>query len=158
MAKAKIATDWLAACAGCHMSLLDIDERILQLLEAVEFLTEYPLRYIEDTSVDSITEITTYRYRTLMGDHPVVGLAEGQTDIANLESGSLYLVDRNGELHLFRPYLVRQECPKCKNPEIFFLDTFRAKEGVCVLKSMTTNHTVEDKAITAAFRHVGLVG
>jgi NAD-reducing hydrogenase small subunit len=37
MAKAKIATDWLAACAGCHMSLLDIDERILQLLEAVEF-------------------------------------------------------------------------------------------------------------------------
>ena len=37
MAKLTIATDWLAACAGCHMSLLDIDERIVPLLELVEF-------------------------------------------------------------------------------------------------------------------------
>jgi len=37
MARVKIATDWLAACAGCHMSLLDIDERIVGLLEHVEF-------------------------------------------------------------------------------------------------------------------------
>jgi NAD-reducing hydrogenase small subunit len=29
MAKVLIATDWLAACAGCHMSLLDLDERIV---------------------------------------------------------------------------------------------------------------------------------
>ena len=31
--KATIASDWLAGCAGCHMSLLDIDERIATLLE-----------------------------------------------------------------------------------------------------------------------------
>ena len=37
MARVTIATDWLAACAGCHMSLLDIDERIFPLLEMVEF-------------------------------------------------------------------------------------------------------------------------
>jgi NAD-reducing hydrogenase small subunit len=37
MAKVTIATDWLAACAGCHMSLLDIDDRIVPLLELVEF-------------------------------------------------------------------------------------------------------------------------
>jgi NAD-reducing hydrogenase small subunit len=37
MAKATIATDWLAACAGCHMSLLDIDERIVALLQLVQF-------------------------------------------------------------------------------------------------------------------------
>ena len=36
MAKPKIASDWMAGCAGCHMSLLDIDERILQVLELVE--------------------------------------------------------------------------------------------------------------------------
>ncbi len=36
MAKPKISTDWLAGCSGCHMSLLDIDERILQVLELVD--------------------------------------------------------------------------------------------------------------------------
>ena len=32
--KPTIASDWLAGCAGCHMSLLDIDERLVTLLEA----------------------------------------------------------------------------------------------------------------------------
>ncbi len=36
-AKPRIATTSLAGCFGCHMSLLDIDERILQLAELVEF-------------------------------------------------------------------------------------------------------------------------
>jgi NAD-reducing hydrogenase small subunit len=35
--KLRIATTSLAGCFGCHMSFLDIDERILHLLELVEF-------------------------------------------------------------------------------------------------------------------------
>lgn len=35
--KLKVATASLAGCFGCHMSLLDIDERLLTLLELVEF-------------------------------------------------------------------------------------------------------------------------
>ena len=37
MSKPVVATTSLAGCFGCHMSLLDIDERILQLIELVEF-------------------------------------------------------------------------------------------------------------------------
>ncbi|GAB4231725.1 MAG: hydrogenase [Acidobacteriota bacterium] len=37
MPKPRIATTSLAGCFGCHMSLLDIDERILKLAELVEF-------------------------------------------------------------------------------------------------------------------------
>ena len=37
MSKPKVATTSLAGCFGCHMSLLDIDERILQLVELVDF-------------------------------------------------------------------------------------------------------------------------
>jgi len=37
MAKPKVATTSLAGCFGCHMSVLDIDERILQLIELVDF-------------------------------------------------------------------------------------------------------------------------
>ncbi len=36
MSKPKISSDWLAACAGCHMSLLDIDERIVQVAELTD--------------------------------------------------------------------------------------------------------------------------
>src|SRR5262245_58406459 len=35
--KLKVATTSLAGCFGCHMSFLDIDERLLDLLEMVEF-------------------------------------------------------------------------------------------------------------------------
>lgn len=37
MAKPVVATTSLAGCFGCHMSILDIDERILDLIELVEF-------------------------------------------------------------------------------------------------------------------------
>ncbi|MEA3291620.1 MAG: NADP oxidoreductase [Pseudomonadota bacterium] len=35
--KKRVGTVSLAGCFGCHMSLLDIDERLLELLEEVEF-------------------------------------------------------------------------------------------------------------------------
>ena len=35
--KLKVATASLAGCFGCHMSLLDIDERLLTLLDKIEF-------------------------------------------------------------------------------------------------------------------------
>ena len=37
MAKPKVATTSLCGCFGCHMSLLDIDDRILQLVDLVDF-------------------------------------------------------------------------------------------------------------------------
>lgn len=37
MPKKRIATTSLAGCFGCHMSILDLDERILALAEVVEF-------------------------------------------------------------------------------------------------------------------------
>jgi NAD-reducing hydrogenase small subunit len=36
MAKPKISSDWMAGCAGCHMSLLDIDERIVEIAELAD--------------------------------------------------------------------------------------------------------------------------
>ena len=54
MAKVKIATDWLAGCAGCHMSFLDIDERIVQLLEKVEF-TSSPVTDLKHPPKEGVT-------------------------------------------------------------------------------------------------------
>jgi len=47
MGKPKVATTSLAGCFGCHMSILDIDERILQLIELVDF-DKYPIDDIKE--------------------------------------------------------------------------------------------------------------
>ncbi len=49
MAKPKLATTSLAGCFGCHMSILDIDDRILDLIELVDF---------DKSPVDDIKEFT----------------------------------------------------------------------------------------------------
>jgi len=59
MEKPKLATTSLAGCFGCHMSILDIDERILKLVELVDF---------DKSPVDDIKEFT---------GRCLVGLIEG---------------------------------------------------------------------------------
>lgn len=49
MSKPVVATTSLAGCFGCHMSFLDIDEKILELIELVEF---------NKSPVDDIKEFT----------------------------------------------------------------------------------------------------
>jgi len=38
VSKPKLATIWLDGCSGCHMSFLDIDERLIQLGEKVDLV------------------------------------------------------------------------------------------------------------------------
>ncbi len=54
MEKIKIATDWLAACAGCHMSLLDMDERLVGLLEKIE-ITSCPITDLKHPPREGVT-------------------------------------------------------------------------------------------------------
>src|SRR5512145_824620 len=36
MSKVRVATVWLDGCSGCHMSFLDIDERLIELAQYIE--------------------------------------------------------------------------------------------------------------------------
>ncbi len=36
--RVRIATTWLDGCSGCHMSLLDIDERLVELADKIEMV------------------------------------------------------------------------------------------------------------------------
>ena len=54
MAKPKVATDWLDVCSGCHMAILDIDERIVDLAQAVEF-TSSPVTDLKHPPEDGVT-------------------------------------------------------------------------------------------------------
>lgn len=54
MSKPKVASDWLCGCAGCHMSFLDIDERILQVVELVD-LRATPITDLKEPDKDGVT-------------------------------------------------------------------------------------------------------
>ena len=38
MSKVRLATTWLDGCSGCHMSLLDLDERLVDMAEQIEIV------------------------------------------------------------------------------------------------------------------------
>jgi NAD-reducing hydrogenase small subunit len=60
MGKAKVATVWLEGCAGCHMSFLDLDEKLLDILAKI------------DLTVTPITDFKNYEFPNLD-----VGIVEG---------------------------------------------------------------------------------
>ncbi len=52
--KVTVASDWLAGCAGCHMSFLDIDERIVELVQKVT-ITATPITDLKHPSEEGVT-------------------------------------------------------------------------------------------------------
>ncbi len=53
MAKPKVASDWMAGCAGCHMSLLDMDEKIAKIVELVD-LRATPITDLKEPDVSGV--------------------------------------------------------------------------------------------------------
>jgi len=75
--KARVATIWLDGCSGCHMSLLDMDERLLEvaeraelvygcLVDAKEFPENVDVTLVEGavSSEDDLRKIRVVRART----------------------------------------------------------------------------------------------
>ena len=90
MKKLRLATVWLDGCAGCHMSLLDLDEALLPLakrvdvvygplVDAQEFPKAVDLTLVEGaiSSQDDLEKIHTVRQRSKLvvslGDCAVTG-------------------------------------------------------------------------------------
>jgi len=88
--KVSVATVWLDGCSGCHMSLLDIDERLIELAAAVDivyspivdnktFPEQVDLTLVEgsvssEADLDKIKKIREHtRLLIAMGDCAVTG-------------------------------------------------------------------------------------
>ena len=77
MSKKKLATVWLDGCSGCHMSFLDMDERLIELagkidlvysplVDTKEFPTDVDIALIEGavSSEEDLHKIQMIRDRT----------------------------------------------------------------------------------------------
>lgn len=142
--------------------LKEAEEALEKVYQVTDFLTDYRFIFITEVRFDSIRKINRYHYLDLTGDNTLAQRREDQANCADLESHlesqSLYLIDRKGQLHLFRPLLHYLECPECHLMSTFFLDTFDSNESLenVVLKSFETN-SVRSEPFANEFRHIGLI-
>jgi NAD-reducing hydrogenase small subunit len=71
MSKLKLATVWLDGCSGCHMSFLDMDERLIDLAELIA-LVEGAVASVDDEA--KIKKIRAHsRILVAMGDCAITG-------------------------------------------------------------------------------------
>ena len=116
MEKPKIATASLAGCFGCHMTVLDIDDRILKLIQLVDF---------DKSPVDDIKKFS---------DRCLVGLIEGgccnEENVKNLiyfrQNCDILIAMGDcatmGGLPAMRNMVPLEECLNeayCKGPSVF---------------------------------------
>ena len=64
--KIRLATAWLGGCSGCHMSFLDLDERLIDLMDKVE-LVYSPIADIKEFPEN--VDVTLVEGAVANGDH-----------------------------------------------------------------------------------------
>lgn len=116
MKKARVATIWLDGCSGCHMSFLDMDERLVELSEYMdvvyspyvdqkEFPSDVDLTIVEgalstDHDIEMIKKIRKNSKKILaLGDCAVTGNISAMKNLfgteAVMKKGYFDLVDHN---------------------------------------------------------------
>ncbi|MES9523778.1 hypothetical protein [Streptomyces capoamus] len=115
---------------------------LTRLVERARFLADLPLLEITDVRWDAFARSARVEYRELAGDHPVVPTRTMTSPSNDLETGSLYLRDTDGALHLLRPFLIGRDCPTCRTWSTFHAD--RVPKAAVVFKSLEHGHTLED--------------
>ncbi len=103
MSRKKLATVWLDGCSGCHMSFLDMDERLIELagkidlvysplVDAKEFPTDVDITLVEGavSSDEDLHKIQAIRSRTRilvsLGDCAVTANVPGMRNPFPLQS------------------------------------------------------------------------
>jgi hypothetical protein len=130
---------------------------LMQLYDTCQWLCDYPVRLIEETTWDSYAELGRYTYRELMGDHYLVPQRVDTTTVPTPNADRLYLADRDGELHLVSPLILWHECDVCHLPSAFFLDNYDRSTGECRLRAMDHNHSIRRRDVVAPLAKIGLV-
>lgn len=103
MRKPRLATIWLDGCSGCHMSFLDIDERLLELasradlvygclVDAKEFPEDVDITLVEGavSSEEDLRKIREVRQRSrvvvALGDCAVTSNVPGMRNVVGPEA------------------------------------------------------------------------
>ncbi|MDB4894660.1 MAG: hypothetical protein JWN15_922 [Firmicutes bacterium] len=124
------------------------------LVSRARFLADLPLIHVTSVTWDAFQGEATIMLRRLMGDHPVVPTSTMQYPSSTVETGSLYLADRDHRLYLLRPFLTCEVCETCHTWSTFHADK---EKGNLVQKSLEHGHHYPYRADTRALQQAGLL-
>lgn len=135
----------------------DASAQLEQLYDACQWLCDYPVRLIEETTWDSYADLGHYTYRELVGDHYLVPQRAGTTTIPTLNTDRLYIAARDGQLHLLSPLILWHECDRCHVPSAFYLDNYDSNTNECRLRAMDHNHHIQRRNVVGPLAKIGLI-
>lgn len=175
MSKVKLATVWLDGCSGCHMSLLDIDERLIGLAEKVDVLysplvdaKEFP-EWVDVTLVEGavsseadLAKIRKIRAHTKilvsLGDCAVTGNVPSMRDVFPLKEVMNRVYFENATLHQQVPDKVVPKLLKIVRPvhEFVTVDVFipgcpPSADNIYFALSELVEGRMPDLSLTAGF-------
>lgn len=116
MAKIRLATVWLDGCSGCHMSFLDMDERLIELsskidvvcspyVDAKEFPLDVDLALVEgavssEEDVEKLRKIRAHsKLIVALGDCAVTGNVSAMRNLVGLESALVHAYDKLSDIN-----------------------------------------------------------
>ncbi|WP_218027063.1 hypothetical protein, partial [Nocardia vaccinii] len=124
------------------------------LVKNSHFLADWSLVETMGVEWDHFRSCATLRVRHYRGDHVVVPTTTMTYHTSEIETGSLYLADRDHRLYLLRPFLIGQVCERCRTRSTFHIDVVKGRR---VLKSLEHGHCVDCDITAPILTHAGLL-
>ncbi|MCX4752444.1 restriction endonuclease [Kitasatospora purpeofusca] len=136
-------------------ALDEVYEDLSTLRTRALFLADLPLIHVTGVAWDDFRGEETISFRRLMGDHSVVPTSTMPYKGDRVETGSLYLADRDHRLYRLRPFLTCELCEKCHTWSVFHADKIKAV-GL-VQKSLEHGHHYPYRGDTQVLQAAGLL-
>lgn len=124
----------------------EIQERLKRCMEKLSFLSEYPIRQVEDFNVSRTGDQFYLKCLRYMGDHP----SFPQEEVVfhkGLRRGDLFLdIDGHNWVPLY-PFILPMVCSHCKARETYFVDLWDQRRGTVRMKSFERGHTMSNTGV-----------
>jgi hypothetical protein len=124
----------------------EVQERLKRCMEKLSFLSEYPIRQVEDFNVSRSGDQFYLKCLRYMGDHP----SFPQEEVVfhkGLRRGDLFLdLDGHNWVPLY-PFILPMVCSHCKARETYFIDLWDQRRGTVRMKSFERGHTMSNTGV-----------
>ena len=124
----------------------EVQKRLQRCMEALSFLTQYPIRLVQDFDVDRRSGEFLLKCLRFVGDGP--GFPQEKVVYPRaLPRGDLFLdLGHQNWIQLY-PFVIALNCLRCQHRETYFIDRWDYREGTASVKSFERGHIEERRDV-----------